>query len=273
MAYDAARGQVVLFGGSGEDVVGDTWTWDGTDWTQRFPAHAPASRELPGMAYDAADGETVLFGGAAGEIRNDTWTWDGTDWTKQAPAHSPAARYIPGMGYDASNEQIVLFGGFNIPNHDYGHTWTWDGTDWTKRFPAHSPNARHGHGMSADAAGGVVLFGGFAGRGFGDTWEWNGTDWKQRPAGSITLTPNSGPPGQIVRVQGWGFAAGERVQLRFLDSVHGKTLLSTLHSDGTGAFAVDATIPVGATPGTQRVKAHGALSGQVAKVPFRVVVN
>ena len=35
VAYDAARGQVVLFGGTGSIDLGDTWTWDGTDWTQR----------------------------------------------------------------------------------------------------------------------------------------------------------------------------------------------------------------------------------------------
>jgi len=37
MAYDAARRQVVIFGGSGAfgDLLGDTWTWDGEDWTGR----------------------------------------------------------------------------------------------------------------------------------------------------------------------------------------------------------------------------------------------
>jgi hypothetical protein len=39
MAYDAATGQVVLFGGGHNnypgDHWGDTWTWDGSDWTQR----------------------------------------------------------------------------------------------------------------------------------------------------------------------------------------------------------------------------------------------
>src|SRR3954468_16908234 len=74
MAYDAADGQVVLFGGS----AGRTWTWDGSDWTRRTPLHSPPpspSYYRYGMAYDAANGQVVLFGGVAG----DTWTWDGTD--------------------------------------------------------------------------------------------------------------------------------------------------------------------------------------------------
>jgi hypothetical protein len=84
MAYDADRGEVVLFGGDGNGwdgngILGDTWTWDGTDWTQRSPVHAPSPRASMGMAYDAAHGQVVLFGGFLGDF-GDTWIWDGTDW-------------------------------------------------------------------------------------------------------------------------------------------------------------------------------------------------
>jgi hypothetical protein len=40
MAYDQATGQLALFGGainSGTVAYGDTWTWDGTTWTQISP--------------------------------------------------------------------------------------------------------------------------------------------------------------------------------------------------------------------------------------------
>src|SRR5580765_7461768 len=66
MAYDAASNQVVLFGGFILDspyLLGDTCTWDGTDWTQRFPAHFPSARYYTSMAYDAARGQVVMFGG------------------------------------------------------------------------------------------------------------------------------------------------------------------------------------------------------------------
>ena len=34
MAYDAADGTLVLFGGEGRSgSLGDTWTWDGSAWT------------------------------------------------------------------------------------------------------------------------------------------------------------------------------------------------------------------------------------------------
>jgi hypothetical protein len=40
MAYDAADGQVVLFGGmDSRHFYGDTWTWDGAGWT-KHPAES-----------------------------------------------------------------------------------------------------------------------------------------------------------------------------------------------------------------------------------------
>jgi hypothetical protein len=111
MAYDAAHAQVVLFGGYDNGVLGDTWTWDGTDWTQRTPAHSPPAGYAHAMAYDAAHAQVVLFGGYGGS-GNDTWTWDGTDWTQRTPAHSPSPREGHAMAYDAAHAQVVLFGGF-----------------------------------------------------------------------------------------------------------------------------------------------------------------
>ena len=78
MAYDAAIGTVVLFGGedSSDNVLGDTWTWDGTTWTQQHPATSPPARVSPAMAEDAATGTTVLFGGFTSAVGfGDTWTW------------------------------------------------------------------------------------------------------------------------------------------------------------------------------------------------------
>ena len=47
MAFDAAHGQVVLFGGSNGPApyMADTWTWDGANWTQQSPPNSPPARE------------------------------------------------------------------------------------------------------------------------------------------------------------------------------------------------------------------------------------
>jgi hypothetical protein len=126
MSDDPADGGVLLFGGfDGDDPVGDTWIWNGTDWTQRFPAHAPKVRYGMGMAYDAANDQVTLFGGRR---FNDTWTWDGADWTDRTIKHAPAPyqRNDLGLAYDAGHSQVVLFGGC------CGDTWTWNGSAWTQ---------------------------------------------------------------------------------------------------------------------------------------------
>ncbi len=35
MAYDAARRVVVLFGGYRKPASADTWTWNGSTWSER----------------------------------------------------------------------------------------------------------------------------------------------------------------------------------------------------------------------------------------------
>ena len=203
MAYDAATGTVVLFGGYGygkaDIFFGDTWTWNGTTWTEQHPATSPPGRWGAAMAYDAATGTVVLFGGNGQRgYLGDTWTWDGTTWTEQAPATSPTARADGAMAYDAATGTAVLFGGVGRGAAGVGHpaepnvydagTWTWDGTTWTNQAPATSPPTRTFAYMTYDAATGTaVLFGGYdqAGCLFGDTWTWDGRTWtKQAPATS-----------------------------------------------------------------------------------------
>ena len=51
MAYDAAHGQVVLFGGAALNPDGtmkelnDTWVWDGSNWTEKSPQTSPPVRD------------------------------------------------------------------------------------------------------------------------------------------------------------------------------------------------------------------------------------
>ena len=68
MAYDAATGNMVLFGGVSRvgNFLNTTWTWDGSTWTQQHPATSRPPRKSASMAYDAATGDVVLFGGTGG---------------------------------------------------------------------------------------------------------------------------------------------------------------------------------------------------------------
>jgi hypothetical protein len=127
MVFDEAAGNVVLFGGNSYNIttgmsglLNDTWTWDGTTWTQQFPPVSPPARLGAGMAYDAASKKVVLFGGmsnvSSGSSFNDTWIWDGVakTWTQQSPSNSPSARNQAPMAYNAATATVLVFGGRTI---------------------------------------------------------------------------------------------------------------------------------------------------------------
>ncbi|HEX5230358.1 MAG TPA: kelch repeat-containing protein [Bryobacteraceae bacterium] len=180
MAYDAARGQVVLFGGyNGSSVLGDTWVWDGSNWSQRFPATNPSPRDDTAAIYDPMHNVVVLFGGYSGGGLNDTWIWDGINWTKASPSTSPPVRWAHRLAYDSTRNQVVLFGGYG--GSDYlGDTWVWDGSNWTQKNPQNSPPKRERFAMAYDAASQqVVIFGGYGGAN-DDTWVWDGSNWTQK---------------------------------------------------------------------------------------------
>jgi hypothetical protein len=112
MADDAARSQVVLFGGSGGAPVhlGDTWIWDGTDWAQRTPAHSPPRRGRPGMAGDEAGGQVVLFVGDGPEdnrVFGGTWTWDGSDQAHSGPLAPCQFRHGNGLRRRTESSRAV----------------------------------------------------------------------------------------------------------------------------------------------------------------------
>jgi hypothetical protein len=174
LAYDSVRDRVVLFGGSGGvsgTVLGDTWEWDGGNWTQRVPAQSPFVRWGTALAFDRARGRTVLFGGYGNGYLSDTWEWDGTNWSPGGGAHAPPGRTLHKLAYDSARGRTVLFGGVAAPNGFlFQDTWEWDGTDWTLRATASSPPARADHVLAFDAGRGrTVLFGS---RSLTDTWEY-----------------------------------------------------------------------------------------------------
>src|SRR5439155_857143 len=108
MAYDAATGKLVMFGGRTTDFyVDDTWTWDGTNWTEQAPSTVPPARNFPGFAEDAARGVVVMFGGEAvsGEL-GDTWFWTGQDWTEVHPVRSPHGRDSASMAFDGARGDV-----------------------------------------------------------------------------------------------------------------------------------------------------------------------
>jgi len=136
MVSDQARNRIVLYGGQTtipNNVFGDTWEWDGSDWALRAPTALPPRREIADGCFDARRGRMVLFGGLGAEYpylgyQTDAWDWDGTAWVLRAYAGGPPpGRENHSMAYDPLRGQTVLFGGFNATGV-LGDTWEYGPT-------------------------------------------------------------------------------------------------------------------------------------------------
>jgi hypothetical protein len=183
MTYDAARGELVMFGG----LVGhnlsplDTWRFDGSLWTRAAPATEPPKRFYHATTFDAVRSRVVVFGGTNGGAVHlgDTWEWDGTNWSAGA-AGGPSERALPALA-DFTGNSIVLFGGGLLHNGDvYGDTWLYDGTTWTEVTSQPSPPAALDATMAYDPIGErAVLF-----DGTGQTWELTTAGWRMVAATS-----------------------------------------------------------------------------------------
>ena len=118
-AYDEAAHQVVLFGGVGAAgaALDDTWTWDGSAWTQQHPHTSPPARAYAAMTYDPKNRDVVLVGGHSlgsqpPSVCSGSASVSGPNAT---PAPAPARSPMP----CASTEPT-----------DFHDTWLWDGSTW-----------------------------------------------------------------------------------------------------------------------------------------------
>jgi hypothetical protein len=194
----------VLFGGVGKTFLNDTWTFDGTTWTQQKTRVSPPARTASSMAFDKRTNKLVMFGGfngkatEAGYLR-DTWLWDGatSTWTQARMKSSPPRASGPSLFTDPRSGEAMMFGGFDrfkkVPA--FNVTWRWTGTAWKMLHPATSPYPR-GWGIAVHdpVRKNVVLTGGN-----GDTirtdntWTWDGTNWTQQfPSTQIQALTSAG---------------------------------------------------------------------------------
>jgi hypothetical protein len=174
MAYDQARGDVILYAGAYMGPYSDTWHYHAAGWTQVSPPSSPGHRTSHAMVYDSAREVVVLFGGWDDSGRRaDTWEYDAGGWTEAFPRPSPPERYSHAMAYDSTRGVVVLFGGLPTAFGHLADTWEYDGASWIDVSPPSSPPGREDHAMAYDSArGAVVLFGGLEIHDLDDTWEY-----------------------------------------------------------------------------------------------------
>lgn len=89
MAYDSARGVIVISGGETNaglfQALGDVWELDNLTWTKRNPATNVPGRSNHSMTYDANRKLVLTFGGLQNDLQdasNQLWGWNGTTWAR-----------------------------------------------------------------------------------------------------------------------------------------------------------------------------------------------
>lgn len=157
LAYHAASQRVLLFGGYNGNInpsnLGDTWEWDGTSWSQRFPTMAPSPRANCPLVYDPTRERIVEFGGSTNSgVYRDTWEWDGNNWQLRTSTVStiPSAQYYA-MAFDSQRSRVVLFG------ESSGSSETWE------YGPTH-PATATSFGSGCPGSAGTPVLGVAAGR-------------------------------------------------------------------------------------------------------------
>ncbi|MEI6454287.1 MAG: kelch repeat-containing protein, partial [Actinomycetes bacterium] len=116
MAYDQNNGQLVYFGGYvSQSVDGrDTWTFDGSSWTQQHPSVSPPGRMMALAQDDPVSGKVILFSGFSepGQANySDTWQWDGSTWTQLHPSTTPSPRNSSTSFVDQRVQRFFIEGG------------------------------------------------------------------------------------------------------------------------------------------------------------------
>ncbi len=197
MAYDSARGKVVLFGGStSSGDLDDTWEWDGHVWTPMAPSTHPSAQH--GHAMTGARFYGVMMVGTE-TTGSATYLWDGTTWSADCTDCDPQPRTYATLMDDGYFGSPVMFGGLTSSGA-VDDVWLYFGSgDWwdaTSSWFATRPWPRWKHAMTAtrdypDEP--AILFGGLV---FinqpvpvGDTWAFDiDNGWVLRAA-STEFTP------------------------------------------------------------------------------------
>lgn len=186
LAFDEARGRLVLFGGRrigpnrSQQFLVDTWEYDGAAWSLRNSA-GPGPRIHGAIAYDPTRRRVVMSGGGGEDAGlRDTWEWDGERWrdvSAPLPSQNMANALI------ASTDGVRLLGGAVDESPECAglrraklfalRVGGW--VDLASPGPCFSPQA-----PVASAPGGLLLYAGWDGPNTpAATWLWTDGMWRR----------------------------------------------------------------------------------------------
>lgn len=155
----------------------DTWTWDGSDWTDLAIAPMPADSQLqetsPGqnqVVTDPGTNSLLLVDDGSPKL----WSWTGRGWQTIHSVHTPPVGSMA-AGADASTGDLLavvqpVSGPPREPELPI-ETWDWNGHDWTELHPKTEPS---GFDVVTSERGTVTVISGTT------QWLWKSGDWQKQ---------------------------------------------------------------------------------------------
>ena len=114
-SIDPATGRLVTFGGTLETsvVVAETWTMEGSQWTQRPTPAALAPRTSASMCFHAMSGQHVLIGGGptGSNFTDDSWVFGDDGWTRVSVPNTFTSRTGLVCAVDETRNVLLALGG------------------------------------------------------------------------------------------------------------------------------------------------------------------
>jgi hypothetical protein len=203
MAYDPANGYTLLSGGAYgngvNDLLADSWAWDGGDWTLLHDASAPPPAVYNALGYKGS-GQSILSGGkdSASTWYTQTYQLENNQWRLLSPATSLPPRIGHRLVGNQDGSQLLTIGGLAPDGRYLNDTWVWQNDNWINHTPPLSPPPRAFYSLAYDSDQNVwLLFGGYNGVDFlDDLWQYDGASWQEitftgerpSPRKSATLT-------------------------------------------------------------------------------------
>lgn len=148
LGYDASSRRMILYGGGWDfysqtvdPARNDTWSWDGSTWTQLSPEHAPTTAACcasTDMAYDSGT-RTLWLTSSLLQM----WSWANGDWVLSPQSTRPPTREYFGFTYDIAAAGVVAtcgYGGEGTPGFgemapSHTDTWIWKAGAWAELHP------------------------------------------------------------------------------------------------------------------------------------------
>lgn len=193
---DADDLNLELLGSCDDDPALQSWTWDGSAWSDPAPEvdESGAETTAPSSAALASDGSggALLLGRAPDDGQTMvTLKLDGS-WGTDDGWTEPTARTDGALGYDQSAGTYVLFGGTATDGQVLRDTWVWRHGGW-RPLPRAGGPAGGSYTMIGGDAEEVLTLVGTDEDGRWQTWTWSGDRWHARRGSGAGAPFDVGP--------------------------------------------------------------------------------